>query len=261
MSKSLEVHPAATIFPLMPKGQYEGLRDDIKANGLQEPLTLWKGKLIDGRNRQRACEELGIEPSLSELDDAADPIAYVLSVNLHRRQLTTSQKAMCAAKLAGLKEGRPSKSETVQNCTVSDPMPADDAAKTFGVGRRSVFHGLDVLRGGCEKLIGLCETGEVPVSLASKLIQAETPKKEQVKIVSTEKPAKAIREVLKANDRPKRTRKAKGEDNCKSSDTPEKAPATLNSDIKAICEKYHASGISWHAIHLALRGLDESLPE
>lgn len=45
-------------------------------------------------------------------------MTYALSCNLHRRHLSTTQRSSVAAKLATLKEGRPS-INTPQNCGVS----------------------------------------------------------------------------------------------------------------------------------------------
>src|SRR5262249_46376145 len=75
---------------------------DIEANGLAHPIVLdADGVLIDGRNRLRACEVAGAEPSY-ELFDGPDPAAYILSSNLARRSLTKGQAAMVAAKALAL---------------------------------------------------------------------------------------------------------------------------------------------------------------
>src|SRR5262249_32476678 len=47
--------------------------------------------------RWRACKELGIKPKTREWDGRGSLLAFVLSLNLHRRHLTPSQKAMAAA--------------------------------------------------------------------------------------------------------------------------------------------------------------------
>ncbi len=76
---------------------------------------------------------------------------------------------MCAAKMAGLKNGsNQHRKEGVQNCTPShtDTLASEEAGKVFGISRRQVFHALRVLREGCNKLIEQCETGVVSVSLA-----------------------------------------------------------------------------------------------
>jgi len=55
----LETHDAANAFPMMDKARYESLRDDIATCGVLVPLVMCDGKLLDGRNRWRACQELG----------------------------------------------------------------------------------------------------------------------------------------------------------------------------------------------------------
>ena len=53
--------------------------------------------MIDGRNRYRACQELGIEPPVRYLDDDTDAADFVLSANISRRNLDTGQRAMVMA--------------------------------------------------------------------------------------------------------------------------------------------------------------------
>lgn len=189
----IEIHPAANIFPLMDEEAFKALKADIDVNGQREPVVFCDGKLIDGRNRLRACQELGIDPSDCELEAGADPVAYVLSANLHRRQLKTSQRAMCAAKLAGLSEGRPSK--TAQNCAV---MSRDDAAKLFSVSPRSVTTALEVLRKAAEAVSKLCEQGELSVSKAAEFVEAVPDKRKQTAIAKGGR--KAIINDLESED-------------------------------------------------------------
>lgn len=85
-------HPAAEEFPLMPDDRLRELADDIKRNGQREPIKLYGGKIIDGRNRLKACELLGIEPVTVEMPSHIDPYAYVWSLNGARRDLTAEQR-------------------------------------------------------------------------------------------------------------------------------------------------------------------------
>jgi ParB-like chromosome segregation protein Spo0J len=58
------VHPIADLFPMMTDEELANLAADIKANGLIHPLVVDKnGLLIDGRNRDKACQLAGIEPT------------------------------------------------------------------------------------------------------------------------------------------------------------------------------------------------------
>ena len=54
--------------------------------------------ILDGRNRARACKAVGIESTFTTYT-GDDPIAYVVSLNLHRRHLTAEQKRELIAKL------------------------------------------------------------------------------------------------------------------------------------------------------------------
>jgi ParB-like chromosome segregation protein Spo0J len=93
-------HEVANIFPLMSPEEFTGLVDDIKKNGLREPVWLYEGKIIDGRNRYKACREAGEKPRFSYYSGGPETLVdFVVSQNLHRRHLTASQKAMLGAEI------------------------------------------------------------------------------------------------------------------------------------------------------------------
>ena len=89
----METHNFAEIFPLMNKKEFKELKEDIKQNGLFDPIVLHEGKILDGRNRYNACEELKIKPKTTKFE-GDDALTYVMSTNLKRRHLTDSQKAV-----------------------------------------------------------------------------------------------------------------------------------------------------------------------
>ena len=91
-----QIHDVAKLFPLMSEEEYTALVGDIKKHGLREAIWLFEGKIIDGRNRYRACNEIGIEPQYRYYDDKDSLIEFVVSQNLHRRHLSSSQRAMLA---------------------------------------------------------------------------------------------------------------------------------------------------------------------
>ena len=62
-------HPAAAIFPLLEGTEFDSLVADIRENGLRESIWLERdGRILDGRNRLRACEVAGIEPRFRTYD-------------------------------------------------------------------------------------------------------------------------------------------------------------------------------------------------
>lgn len=99
MSVELEFHPYANIFPMMTGKESEDHIADIKAHGLQDPIQMFEGKILDGRNRYRSCLAAGVQPRFEEFDgDDWAALTFVISRNLKRRNLTSSQSAACALK-------------------------------------------------------------------------------------------------------------------------------------------------------------------
>jgi hypothetical protein len=86
------------MFPLMVGDEFADLVADVKANGLLEPITKYQGKVLEGRNRYRACPLAGV-PRRFEDYTGSDPLAFVISKNVRRRHLTQEQKRDVIAKL------------------------------------------------------------------------------------------------------------------------------------------------------------------
>ena len=112
----LQVHPAADLFPRMSPEERIEFDKDIQARGIQTPVTLMQPKdggdpvLLDGRNRLDATEATGIPVigahgkllvphEILQEADGFDPVAFVVSKNLHRRHLTTDQRRQIAETL------------------------------------------------------------------------------------------------------------------------------------------------------------------
>ena len=83
---------------MMSNEEFQALKTDMQANGLREPIYTFEGKVLDGRNRLNACQELGITPSYKEWHGSFEQaIQFVWSENFNRRHLTSSQKAAAAS--------------------------------------------------------------------------------------------------------------------------------------------------------------------
>jgi hypothetical protein len=101
----LAYHEIANAFPLMEGKEFDELVEDVRTNGLLMPIYLLDEKILDGRNRYRACLKAGIEPRTVPYEAKMSPIDFVVSVNDRRRHMTASQRSMAAAKLANMKHG------------------------------------------------------------------------------------------------------------------------------------------------------------
>jgi N6-adenosine-specific RNA methylase IME4/ParB-like chromosome segregation protein Spo0J len=88
-----ETHKFADIFPMIEVEELDQLKADIKEHGLLQPIILYEDKILDGRNRLKACNEMGVEPKF-ETYRGNKPLEYVISENLKRRHLSASQRAV-----------------------------------------------------------------------------------------------------------------------------------------------------------------------
>ena len=89
---------AFNIFPEIKGDDYKKLLSDIQKNGYDEtlPIIVFEEDIIDGWQRYKICEELGIEPAYKEFQGTAIEAAkFILRTN-RRRNLTSSQWAAIA---------------------------------------------------------------------------------------------------------------------------------------------------------------------
>src|SRR3990167_4279058 len=105
----MKFHPIADIFPLLEGEEFDSLVEDIHREGLREPITLYEDKIIDGRNRYRACQKANVEPKYKNLNKDTSPLAYVISANLKRRHLTPSQRATLGVEILPMLEAEAKK--------------------------------------------------------------------------------------------------------------------------------------------------------
>jgi N6-adenosine-specific RNA methylase IME4 len=181
----MEFHPYANIFPLIEGAEFEELVSDIRAHGVREPIWLYEEKILEGRNRYRASAAAEVDCPARPYE-GSDPLAFVVSMNLRRRHLNESQRAMVAAKLANMAVGgREANSANLQNCSQAD------AASRLNVSTRTVASAAAVQSGAIPELQTAVERGNVSVSAAADV--ATLPEEQQREIV-----ARGEREILEA---------------------------------------------------------------
>ncbi len=199
MTEQYTNHPAADLFPMMQGKQWEEFKEDIRQNGFQESVTLYKNQILDGRNRYKAAMELDMLDDLpiSEIDDdhQFDPFQWVISRNLHRRHLTESQRASVAAKLVNATHGGDRKSQEIK-LPNGNLIGMEKAAEMLNVSPRTVARAKTVLEHGSPELIAAVDSGEVAVSRAATV--AKTTRKEKQVDVAKEKPKQQAAKVAES---------------------------------------------------------------
>ena len=179
--RSLKFHPLASLFPKMDAEQFAAFTEDVQTHGVREPIVLYEGKVLEGRHRYYASIATGVEPRFQTYD-GDDPVGYVISMNLKRRHLSESQRAMVAAKLATLGLGANQHSEGTS---------IEGASRLLNVGRASVERAKTVQRDGAPELQRAVEAGKIKVSVAADI--ADEAPEQQRKILAQDE-----REILRA---------------------------------------------------------------
>jgi len=178
-------HEAASIFPLMTGDDFDALVEDIRKHGLREPTALLDGKILDGRNRYRACLLAGVKCKTVEVE-TDDPVGYVLSLNLHRRHLTVSQRSMIGHKAgefyekAAKERQRAAGGDHKAKALVQNLSPAlrgksrDHIGAAVGVSGPMIDQAKRIARDGVPELVEAVERGDIGGHLAEQ-IAAHTP--------------------------------------------------------------------------------------
>ena len=136
----MEAHKFADVFPMIEGNELEVLKTDIQEHGLLNPIVLYEDKILDGRNRFKACNEIGIEPKF-ETYKGNKPLEFVISLNLKRRHLTQSQAGVIALSVMPMLE-----EEAMKRMLKGDPREkipegsrsSEKAGKLFNVSEKYV---------------------------------------------------------------------------------------------------------------------------
>lgn len=203
-SMPLDCHPYCLAIPEMAEQEFQELKGDIAGSGLLEPIVLFNGQILDGRHRYRACLELGIEPWFKEFDGPDSLLDYVVSINLRRRHLSESQRAMAMARLCKLERGGDRRSQdfkvpigTLKNTT--------EAANKAGVGEQTMKRAMRVDRKGTPELVEAVKKGDVSVSAAAKVVETLPDPADQVEALNAAKnePRKIVEMAKFVKEKPK----------------------------------------------------------
>jgi len=206
MGKSLAHHEYARLFPMLSDEDVQELADDIAKNGLRIPIVIdADDKILDGRNRAAACAIAGVDPVYEPfIGTDEDKLAFVVSCNIHRRHLTTSQRASVAAKLMPIYEAQAEKRQQAQlkkgskTSVVENLPPREEAGKSrdkagaaMNVSGKAVDMAAKVHAKAVPEIVEAVDRGEVAVSAAA--LVADLPEEKQ-KAIAAEGP-KAVKQA------------------------------------------------------------------
>ena len=121
-----EVHPAANDWPLLQGDEFDSLVESISERGLLEPVGLFDGQILDGRNRALACQKARVDLRTINVHPKNGPWLYVIDKNAKRRHMEKGAVVLCV--MAGLEHNEAERARVEK---------AEAAAKAAGDARRS----------------------------------------------------------------------------------------------------------------------------
>lgn len=202
----MEFHEYANLFPMMPDEEIQKMAIDIKKGyDLDHPILVYQGKILDGRNRWKACQIAGVTPPIKEYT-GSDPLGKSVRDNLVRRHLSESQRGMVAGKIAEMQPGDNQYThEVVRPIGLTSQL---DAARMLNVGERTVRRARAVITKGTPELVSAVESSEITVNAACQI--AKLPAARQVEVIAggsaaVKEKAKEIRENGGAEITPSQT--------------------------------------------------------
>ena len=138
--ENLEVHPYATIVPRMLPRKYEDLKESLRLRGQHDPIIISREdppRILDGRHRFWASQELGIEPAFFPLEEVKDELEFILDKEESHKELTESQRGTFGYFLSRLSPvGRPRVVD--ENCEDLPNYTQEEAARRVGVSRKQI---------------------------------------------------------------------------------------------------------------------------
>ncbi len=192
-----ETHELCELFDMPGKDDFDSLVSSLKAVGLLEPIKLYEGKILDGCSRYRGCKEAGVKPRFEQVNPD-DPIAYVAAMNLSRRHLDASDKAMHGAKIKAAYEKEAAKRQKSGGLVSRDTKgsSAELAAKAVGSSTASVNRASAILDRGSPELVEAVKDHTITVNDAAKIVNA-TPAKQAAAVAAVKAgDAKTVAEAV-----------------------------------------------------------------
>lgn len=178
----MKQHELSANWPAMVEADYLALVDSIDDLGVLNAVTIFEGQVIDGWNRYRAAQSLGVDCPMVDLDPSIDPVAFVRAQNDKRRHLTPSQRAAAVVKCSTWSPAhRPNKVEAASTLSKTNK----ELAKEAGTTTRTISDAKTAQKGG---LIDAVRDGKMTAEAAAKAARGTPAKKRAAEPSKPSKP-------------------------------------------------------------------------
>lgn len=180
-------HPLSSAFPRMTPEEFQELRDSVENIGVQNPIIILDGMVLDGWNRYSAAIELGMDCPSAPLPAGVDPRDFVIAQNQTRRHITKGQLIAAASKVY---EWKPlgANQHTGATAGTAEPLSSKQVAEKLNVGTRSVEQFRSIQSKAAPAVVAAVERGEIGLEKAAAI--AQMPKDQQAEAIHKPLPKK-----------------------------------------------------------------------
>ena len=144
------------LIPALSPQEYAQLEENILAHGCRDPITLWRGKIIDGHNRYAICtmHKIPFETAKLRLPSKDAVKLWILDNQLGRRNLTDAMRIELAAqKVAILREPG---HETTRKAIAREARLSEQTVQRY----------MTIKTGGDEEMLAKVMSGEYKIGTA-----------------------------------------------------------------------------------------------
>jgi hypothetical protein len=178
-------HPLSAAFPRMTPEEFHELKDSIEVLGVQNPITLHDGMVIDGWHRYSAARELDLPCPVVELAQDIDPREFVVAQNKARRHVT---KAQLIAAASAVYQWRPHGGN--QSALSAGHISSKQMAENLNVGVRSVEQFRAIENKAAPAVVEAVKRGELGLPKAAAI--AKLPREQQAQAISKPLPRPVV---------------------------------------------------------------------
>jgi len=177
------------LIPPLSSEEYAQLEENCKADGIRDPLVVWRSTLIDGHNRYEIAQKHGLEFTTIEKefeDETAVKIWMVIN-QFGRRNIGNYDRSVLALQLedfyrAKAKEKQGERTDICQNSDKSEPIDTKkEIAKIANVSHDTIMRVKKIEAVAKPETIAAVRSGEKSINEVYKEIKIEE-KKEEVKV-------------------------------------------------------------------------------
>lgn len=198
-------HPACLLFPRLSDDELRTLAEDIRQNGLLNPIVTLDGAILDGRNRLAACRVAGVTPRFVEWGGDGSPLAWVVAVNLVRRHLTACQRAVVAFELLPLLEAEakdrqrrsPGRGRKVANDLATSSGKASQTAARITAANSAYVERVKAISKKAPEIVAELKSGRMTMSEAARLARVDGELRGKVLAQAHREPHEQVKRIMR----------------------------------------------------------------